>query len=387
VSDATLLAVSAWDAAKLSAGILAALLAFFVVQLVHLYAVVAWGEARTKGLNYYGRTLAERRRFKRVLYYHRLALSPIIWLLSRTSRFSFSNVGFSYQGVSGPKGTCSEETFRQAAEYKPCRDDVFVATQMKCGTTWMQHVVYQVLTRGSGNLAEAGTALYAVSPWIESLKSVSLDGAPLVGRERPSRIIKTHLPVQLCPYSAEAKYIYVTRHPLSCFASCADFIRTNLGTFVVPSEEIEAWFRSNELMWWGTWTSHVRGWWNWSRERENVLFFRFEEMGSDLAAAVRRVAEFLEVEALREEELEEIVRKCGFDYMHEHADAFEMNPPHVLQSRASFFVSGTAERHRDVPEAVRQRILAWCKSELAGTSFPLEELYPDVADAELTDPN
>jgi len=374
-------ALSARTAAESGALVVSVVLALLVTQLVHLYWVVAWGDHRTKGLNYYGRPLAERCRFKKVLYYHRVALSPMIWLLSRVSRFTFSKVTFSYRGVAGPKGTCSVESFRQAAEYEPRRGDVFVATQMRCGTTWMQHVVYQVLTRGSGDLAEAGTALYAVSPWIESSRSVSIDDAPLVGTPRTSRIIKAHLPVRLCPYSPEAKYIYVCRHPLSCFASCADFVAANLGPFVVHLNEIEAWFRSDELMWWGTWPSHVRGWWGWSRQRDNVLFILFEDMRRDLRATVRQVADFLQIERLREEEVEEIVRKCSFDYMREHDYAFEMNPPHVLQSRASFFFSGQDDRYGDVPQATRQRILAWCKSEMAGSDFPLERCYPDVAEA------
>lgn len=374
-------ALSAPTAAESAALVVSAVIAFLLAQLAHLYGVVAWGDRMTRGLNYYGRPARERSRFKRVLYCHRVVLSPIIWLLSRVSRLRFSKVTFSYRGVAGPKGTCSVDSFRQAAEYQPRRGDVFVATPMKCGTTWMQHLVYQVLTRGSGDLAEIGTALYAVSPWIESLRSVAIDDAPLVGTPPTSRIIKTHLPVELCPYVPEAKYLYVCRHPLSCFASCADFIATSLGPFVVGLDEIEAWFRSDELMWWGTWPVHVRGWWGFSQERDNVLFVLFEDMKRDLRAAVRRVAEFLAVEGLREEEVDRIVRKCSFDSMREHDEAFEMNPPHVLQSRAAFFVSGRDDRYRDVPPAVRQRILAWCKSEMAGSDFPLERCYPDVADA------
>jgi len=374
------LPVSPWSAANPAAIGVCVVLAFLVIQCVHLYWVVAWGNRSAQGLRYYGRPLAERRRFKRVLYCHRLALTPILWLVSRASHLRFSRVRFSFRGVAGPKGTCSPESFQRAAEYEPRPDDVFVATQMKCGTTWMQHVVYQVLTRGSGDLVETGTALYAVSPWIESMRSVSIDDAPLVGTERPSRIIKTHLPVPLCPYRAEAKYIYVARHPLSCFASCADFVATNLGSFTVSCDELEAWFRSEELMWWGTWPSHVQGWWRWSQERENVLYVAFEEMKRDLRATIRQVAELLQIRALREEEIDEIVRKCRFDYMHAHAEAFEMSPPHVLQSRAALFVSGKVDRHREVPEAVRQRILAWCKSELAESGFPLDRYYPDVAE-------
>jgi hypothetical protein len=67
--------------------------------------------------------------------------------------------------------------------------------------------------------------------------------------------------------------------------------------------------------------------------------------------------------------------------MQDNQSSFEMQPPHILQSRAKLFVSGSAERHRDIPEDVRLRVSSWAARELAGTGFPLEKAYPDVAAA------
>ena len=67
-------------------------------------------------------------------------------------------------------------------------------TQMRCGTTWMQQLVYQIVTQGQGEFSDPGRAhLYATSPWIEAINSVSMEDAPLVGK-RPTKIIKSHLP-------------------------------------------------------------------------------------------------------------------------------------------------------------------------------------------------
>jgi estrone sulfotransferase len=134
-------------------------------------------------------------------------------------------------------------------------------------------------------------------------------------------------------------------------------------------------------MWWGTWSSHLKGWWERAQEGSNVLFVFFEDMKRDLPSTVRRVAEFLDVAPLSEEELANVVRKCGFSYMKEHASTFEMHPPHLLQADARLFVSGKADRHQDVPEAMRERVLAQCAEALRESGFPLEQAYPDVASA------
>ncbi len=56
---------------------------------------------------------------------------------------------------------------------------------MKCGTTWMQNLVYQLVTRGQKDLTETGTALYHLSPWLESRKTIPATDGPLLGQGAP----------------------------------------------------------------------------------------------------------------------------------------------------------------------------------------------------------
>ena len=347
-----------------------------IAGIVKLALVLAWEEQKTLGASYYGMALEERRRFQRWLRFHARVLRPVVRLSARYTKVNLPKASFRYQGVAGPKGSCTEESFRAGHAYEPRPEDIFVVTQMKCGTTWMQHLVYQVLTRGRGALAEKGEALYAVSPWLEGVKSVSLADAPLLGEERPSRVIKTHFPVDLCPFRGEAKYVYVVRHPVSCFASCVDFIGANLGAFAPDLDAVRAWYCSEEDMWWGSWPRHVDGWWRLSRRHDNVLFVRFEDMKNDLSAVTRRVADFLGMHPLQAEEVAAIVEKCGFEYMREHAESFEMQPPHLLAIDAELLVKGTADRYRDVPEEVRQGVMEWCSARLRDGEYPLAQQYP-----------
>ena len=358
--------------------ILGVLIALVIAMGAYFSYILQWGEERTVGLNYYGLPQAERDAFKRRLAFHARMLRPILWISTR-SAMNFRKGRIQYKGIAAPSDSCSAEGFAKAEAYAPRPEDVFVATQMKCGTTWMQHVVFQIIYRGQGDLVETGRAMYAVSPWIEGRKSISIEDSKPLGTERPTRIIKTHLPSQLCPYSGQAKYIYVARHPVSCFASCIDFVVTNVGSMAPALPAFEEWYTSPDLMWWGTWADHVKGWWKRSREHpENVLFLYFEDMKKDLPSIVRRVTEFLGVAPLNEQELANTVHKCGFAYMQEHQDNFEMHPPHILQTDAEMFVSGSADRHKDVPAEARSRIARWAATEMASSDFPMAKRYPDV---------
>ena len=363
-------------------GMIAALLAgVFAWQLVHLALVVTWSDAQTRGPRYYARSHHERRTFKRQLRRHALLLSPILWLLGALARRRFSQGSVRCAGVALPAGACSAQSSHRASEYEPRPEDVFVATQMRSGTTWMQHLVFQVLTRGHGDLPRDGAALGAVSPWLESHRTIDVRDAPLVGSERPARIIKTHLPAMLCPFSRRAKYIYVARHPLACFASCSDFVRNNLHGFAPEWPELVQWFQSDELMWWGNWVSHVDGWQGRAAREDNVLLVRYEDMASDLAAVASRVARFLEISPLSPRELACVVQKCALEYMRAHEDAFEMHPPHLLQTAHPFFRDGRKDRCGSVPTKSARQILDWCRAQCAARGSSIGRLYPDLVES------
>ena len=352
---------------------------FAAWQIVHLAVVLRWTDRHTRGLAYYGRPSDERRRFRQLVARHALVLAPILAVLGRAARRQFTQRAIRHGGVAGPAGACTSESFRRAAEHAPRPDDVFVVTQMRSGTTWMQHLVYQVLTRGEGDLVSEGLALNAVSPFLEADCTVSVGAAPLVGCERPMRIIKTHLPVSLCPFDRRARYIYVSRHPVACLASCADFVRGNLQGFAPDWPELARWFLSEDLMWWSTWVTHVGHWQRRAEREANVLLVRYEDLAADLAAATQQVAQLLEMEPLTALETAAIVRKCRLDMMQSQAETFEMYPPHLLQAANPFFAHGGADRVRSVPPGIARSVLDWCRREGAARQFALERLYPDLA--------
>ena len=336
---------------------------------------VRWYTGQTNGAAYFGRTRAERDAFKRELRERSRGMAAIARILRRV-RAPRGFEGTKVRGVQMPPQVPRAE-WERAIAYWPAKGDVFVATQMKCGTTWMQQIVYEVLSRGRGDLGDAGHRhLYAVSPWIESHWSVRMDDAPRIG-ERGSRVIKTHLPASLCPQDPAARYVYVTRHPVACFASCVDFVGMLLGPLCPDLPDLVDWFCSDR-MWWGPWPAHVAGFWELAQRHENVLFLHYEEMRADLPAAVDRVAALLDVQLLPEERAA-VIEKSGFAWMKANEELFEMSPPTPVQAdEAHFLHSARTARDAGIGAAERERIVTWCRDQLRGTSYPVARFYPDL---------
>jgi hypothetical protein len=342
-----------------------------------LATAMRWLISETGDDRYFKRSLEERRALKQEIRRRAPRVLSVLVPLAKLMRMNMPVTV--YQGTHAPKQVCPLKTFAAATQYEPGARDIFVATQMKCGTTWMQQIVYEILSHGRGSIGEDGgpPAMYALSPWIESRGAVSMEDAIPVG-ERKQHIIKTHFPTRLCPYSEEARYIYVTRHPVACFSSTADFVGMLAGPLAPPRAELLEWFCSDE-MWWRSWPEHVDGWWQWAQEKPNVLFCHYEEMLDDPGRCVDQVASFLDVE-LSSDERAEVVRKSSYAYMKEREEFFEMSAPSYLTGEGgTFFRSGSKKRESMSADDERERILSFCRDRLADSTYPVARFYPDVA--------
>jgi hypothetical protein len=346
--------------------------------LFYLAWYMQWEQRETSGLAYFGRTAGGRRALKQEIAKRAPVARAMVRLLSAVTPTPATLPTFVFKGIAGPPRVSSAAVFEKASQYACRPEDVFVTTQMRCGTTWMQQIVYEVVMDGRGDLGDAGHGhLYAISPWIDAINSVPIEAAPVVG-VRPSRIIKSHLPVALSPYSTDAKFIYVTRHPVGCFASIVDYYRALLGPVMPPMATLVNWFTSDK-MYWSPWPDHVAGWWDWSETRPNVLFLHFEEMKGDLPGTIDRVATFLG-HPLTPEARARVVSKSTFEYMRDHEDVFEMAPPTMFSvAGGRFMAGGKASRHDDVTPEARRRIIDFCQRRLQGRSYPAPRWYPDLA--------
>jgi hypothetical protein len=356
--------------------VVTALLLLLVGSAFYFGWYFQWELENTAGMAYFGRSSAHRQQLKRRMRRYSAPVIPFVRVLAAMHRRTASMPVFEYDGVCGPPTVSNPQVFASAARYRPVPQDVFVASQMRCGTTWMLQVVYETLSRGRGNLDDGGhRQLHAVCPWIEALNGVALENAPRIGASA-SRIIKTHLPTRLCPYDDSAKYIYITRHPVDCFASVQKYFSTLLGPLAPTTAQLADWYCSDR-MYWSAWPEHVMGWWNWSQSRDNVLFIHYEEMRTDFGRILDRISTFLDV-PLNQDEKALIAEKCSFEYMKLHEDQFEMSPPTMFSvAPAAHFLSG-GSLARELSPDVRSRVLEYCRTELRAGTYPAVRFYPDL---------
>ncbi|KAF8763282.1 sulfotransferase ssu-1-like [Argiope bruennichi] len=204
----------------------------------------------------------------------------------------------------------SEECFRSALRFKPKPDDVIIVTYPKCGTTWMQNLVLNILRRG--RTFEKPSDFYFASPFLDQLGAEDSENMMI----RPG-CYKTHLPLHKVPWSDDSKYIYVARNPKDCCVSFYHHMK-NLpgyqfadGTF----EEFFDLFIKGQVEF-GDYFDHLLPWYN-ARHCANVYFTTFEEMKRDLKKVAKEVATFVDENEARyldenPEVLERILHNCSF---------------------------------------------------------------------------
>ena len=221
---------------------------------------------------------------------------------------------------------------------KPRPGDIYVATAPKTGTTWMQQIVYQVLTGGRGEFEH----LYQVSPYLEQLMLRGFAGPVLDALPSP-RILKTHMSYGVLAPPRDSRVIYVTRNAADSLVSLHNHVCLEAGY----RHKLDVRFLRQSLLL-KRWFWHLKSWWP-HRADPNVLHLRYEELAADLEGSIRKVARFLDV-TLEEDRMGAILEKCSFAYMKLHGDRFDVRVPFFDRSapRPGFIRRGVVGDGRDV---------------------------------------
>jgi len=236
----------------------------------------------------------------------------------------------------------TEKSIRNGREFVVKENDVFVATYPKSGTTWMQQIMHQIRCLREDRFAERAAMDFGeiteVVPWdilAEDCRGLSTIGGAQDLRAEQSkyrnglRVFKSHEERRNIAKMKEngkmARYCIVTRNPEDVFYSFWKFLPEYCG---VDSESVSA-EEFCEAVFAGA--SHSGQYWNWNLEwfkfarehKERCLFVCFEDMKNDLRKVILKIANFMGEDFVSKSDLDELVRRCSFEYMREHATQFD----------------------------------------------------------------
>ena len=207
--------------------------------------------------------------------------------------------------------------------FRPRPDDIFVCTPSKCGTTWMQVIVANLLWPDG---MFPGPIVNGISPWIEA-KFMPADAMhQMLEAQTHRRAMKSHTPADGIPWFPQTKYITVGRDGRDAFMSwCNHVLRMKMIEQFNEQAEKEGltplrgfdgsdyhtffrqWLEDNNFF------DVIAIYWK-RRGEENLLFVHYNDMQADLEAEIRRVAAFLDI-TIDEAQWPEVVERCTFEGM------------------------------------------------------------------------
>jgi hypothetical protein len=236
----------------------------------------------------------------------------------------------------------SKSTIEHCLSLKDCLDGrktLFICSYPKSGTTWMQAIVYNLLSNGNQHFSH----ISEYSPFFEVDKNWdfsegnTIDGKIKLQHEMKFqqlgwRVFNTHLRWEMMPKQPNMRYIYVVRNgkdvALSFFqhlsnqndADCFD------GTLL---DFLSKW--CNAQLPYGNWLHHLQSWAavyksNASKhgsETPEVLFVRYQDMVANPLQCVNRIVDYLGLHAsITDQRAEELLEYVSFSYMKQHQEQY-----------------------------------------------------------------
>ncbi len=174
-------------------------------------------------------------------------------------------------------------------------DDVFLITYPKSGTTWLRFQIGYLLQGSAGEEIDFHNC-HRLVPSIGSPQEQQLASRP--------RVLSSH-----APYQREFnKVIYVVRDGRDVYVSYYH----HLQQFLPPDTTFSQFLKSRKI-WPCRWSNHVTGWLTNSAPGQ-LLLVRYEDMLADGVDQLRRVADFIGIEATTDD-LKNAVARSTFDAM------------------------------------------------------------------------
>jgi hypothetical protein len=183
-------------------------------------------------------------------------------------------------------------------------DDTFLVSYPRSGNTWTRFLIANLVQPDQD---VSFTNIEKLVPDTSSQSNRTLKGTP-----RP-RIIKTHEYFD----HRYPKIIYIVRDPRDVALSYYNFQRKcRQIEDGFPLEQYVDDFVNGKLISidWGTWGENVASWMYTRSKRDNFLLLRYEDMMSDTAGELARIAEFMRIHPSAEQ-LQRAIERSSVDRM------------------------------------------------------------------------
>ena len=199
-----------------------------------------------------------------------------------------------------------------AARYEATSSDIFVCAFAKCGTTWVQNIVWTIVHQGE----PINKYLRQCIPMLEY---DGCEAVEAIDNSKCPRIIKTHLPYPETPHNKDAKYVYVTRNPKDVLVSYLYHTKGLEFSYNCPDVTIEILYELyiKDKIAFNGYFANVNSWCE-QRHQPNILFLLYEDLKRDLRGNVLKIARFLgeqyekDLKADNEKILKKVLEECSF---------------------------------------------------------------------------
>ena len=197
-----------------------------------------------------------------------------------------------------------------ANEFVVQEHDIFVVTFPRSGTTWMEQVIHLLLHNGDQGSKVLGDA----APWVETLPNRPQGFNKFLEGMTGRRLFTSHLPYSLMPgaHNSTARFVYVARN-LKDVAVSTYYHDCSKHGYEGSWEEHFNLFIEGKVIF-GSYFDHVLPWWEASKQNENILFVKYEEMKEDLRAAISKLVDFLQIKA-DNTLIDRVIEKSSFGTM------------------------------------------------------------------------
>ncbi|KAF5277393.1 hypothetical protein FQA39_LY06206 [Lamprigera yunnana] len=245
------------------------------------------------------------------------------------------------------------DKLKEVSKFNVRDSDIFLLGYPKSGTTWSQEMIWLIVNdlnyEGAKVFVDARFPVLELAAFQNTtetkkmechVNSIKFAEAMKDRRCIKSHLISNYLPEQLLKEDCNAKIIYIARNPKDVAVSSYVYYNKILKIVDGPMENYCDHFMNTPYKTFGAYWDHVLYFWN-RRNKNNILFIKYEDMKKDLLEVIRKVAKFLNKFHTEQEE-KTLLDWLSFDKMKTNESVNHND----LYGKAGFMRSGKVGDHK-----------------------------------------